>query len=478
MIRNFLLRVSFLSLVWNAANAQNNYVATSPSLPTPGTNNTLVGIGAGNTGMSGSLSNVLVGRLAGSTLGSGSFNTLLGVEAGKALSTGSLNTFVGFQAGLVNTSSNNTFVGSYAGTTTSTGDANVFVGYEAGRLNQTGTDNVFVGFQSGNNNTGGSNTFLGSGAGDNNTTGSSNTYLGINAKGGATLTNASAIGAGAYVKFNNSLVLGDTSNVNVGIGTAHTTQRFNIRGNVNFLALGDGLFMKNRKFLFQDEQDNVILGLNHEVQGQRNTLIGANTKAIQVQNATVLGYGATATANNVVILGGSGAQAVNVGIGNSAPGARLEITAGAHQSGLRFSNLTSDSPASQESTQFLTVNAQGDVQLAQLPKTLSYQVEQKKDWADHVLATNYALLPIEQVQQFIAQNGHLPGVPSASEMTQNKMGVAQMDALLLKKIEELTLYVISLKKENDQLKQIQSENQQIKDRLQQMERLISELSKK
>ena len=51
-------------------------------------------------------------------------------------------------------------------------------------------------------------------------------------------------------------------------------------------------------------------------------------------------------------------------------------------------------------------------------------------------------------------NNHLPGVPSANEMVQNGNNLAAMDAVLLQKIEELTLYMIDLKKENAQLKQL------------------------
>lgn len=74
------------------------------------------------------------------------------------------------------------------------------------------------------------------------------------------------------------------------------------------------------------------------------------------------------------------------------------------------------------------------------------------DWADYVFAPDYQLLSIDSVDTYIQQNQHLPGVPSSEEVQENGIEVAQMDALLLQKIEELTLYIIELKKEIEILK--------------------------
>jgi hypothetical protein len=75
------------------------------------------------------------------------------------------------------------------------------------------------------------------------------------------------------------------------------------------------------------------------------------------------------------------------------------------------------------------------------------------DWADYVFADGYQLRSLEEVEQFVKENKHLPGVPSAEEVHQSGIDVAAMDAKLLEKIEELTLYMIELKKENQALRQ-------------------------
>ncbi len=74
-------------------------------------------------------------------------------------------------------------------------------------------------------------------------------------------------------------------------------------------------------------------------------------------------------------------------------------------------------------------------------------------WADYVFASNYKLRPLSEVARFIQENKHLPEVPTAAEVAQNGNSLAETDAILLRKIEELTLYLIELKKENEVLKQ-------------------------
>jgi hypothetical protein len=76
---------------------------------------------------------------------------------------------------------------------------------------------------------------------------------------------------------------------------------------------------------------------------------------------------------------------------------------------------------------------------------------------DYVFEKTYALSTLEEVKSYIDQNKHLPEIPSAKEMEANGVNLGEMDMLLLKKIEELTLYVIDLKK-RDELQQIEIQN--------------------
>lgn len=73
-------------------------------------------------------------------------------------------------------------------------------------------------------------------------------------------------------------------------------------------------------------------------------------------------------------------------------------------------------------------------------------------WSDFVFDKDYSLKSLEEIEAFIARNKHLPDIPSEADVTQNGVKVGEMHAKLLQKIEELTLYLIQLKKENEALK--------------------------
>ncbi|WMX13845.1 MULTISPECIES: hypothetical protein [unclassified Aureispira] len=87
-----------------------------------------------------------------------------------------------------------------------------------------------------------------------------------------------------------------------------------------------------------------------------------------------------------------------------------------------------------------------------LTEKLKVALKNTTDWADYVFADNYQLMPLDQVNAFVKEHKHLPGVPSAEEVQKEGIDVAKMDAKLLEKIEELTLYMIQLKEENKALK--------------------------
>ena len=73
--------------------------------------------------------------------------------------------------------------------------------------------------------------------------------------------------------------------------------------------------------------------------------------------------------------------------------------------------------------------------------------------ADFVFEEDYNLPKLEEVEEFIKNNKHLPEIASEAEMLQNDVNVAEFQIQLLQKIEELTLYVIELKKENKELQE-------------------------
>jgi hypothetical protein len=64
-----------------------------------------------------------------------------------------------------------------------------------------------------------------------------------------------------------------------------------------------------------------------------------------------------------------------------------------------------------------------------------------------VFESDYILPTLQEVENYIDQNGHLPDIPSAAEVEENGISLGEMDAKLLQKIEELTLYAVAQQKE-------------------------------
>lgn len=82
-----------------------------------------------------------------------------------------------------------------------------------------------------------------------------------------------------------------------------------------------------------------------------------------------------------------------------------------------------------------------------------------QDWSDFVFDADYELLPLQEVEKYIDTHKHLPDIPSESEVLENGIDVAEMNAKLLQKIEELTLYLIqqdkALKTANQNIQELQ-----------------------
>ena len=357
----------------------------------------------------------------------------------KVLSTlGSNNLFVGSSAGLANTGLGNIFAGTNAGLNNTGGNYNTFIGADAGRSNTTAVGNLAIGNSAGYNMTGPANMLVGTNAGYFLSTGSYNMCLGVNS--GYYLTTGAA-------------------NVSIGPGA----------GGPN-LTTGSG---------------NVFIG-NNAVAGVAG-----------VSNSMAFGNGASVNVNDAIVLG----NGVNVGIGNSAPTARLEITA-ATGSGLKFTNLTSaSSAATGGANKVLSVDATGNVILVGLTggagttsvggpvaestwkeadgylynnstngvvikgtgldgnslivkggvlsKEVNVKIEGSEAWPDYVFKPNYKRMTLGEVEKFISINGHLPNIPSATEMAATGNNLGKTDVKLLEKVEELTLYLLDMKKAND-----------------------------
>lgn len=97
----------------------------------------------------------------------------------------------------------------------------------------------------------------------------------------------------------------------------------------------------------------------------------------------------------------------------------------------------------------LKIGADGTLMAKEFKVTLT-------GWPDYVFDKSYNLMPLSETEQYIQAKGHLPNVPSAAEVEADGMSVGEMNKVLLQKVEELTLYVIELQKQIDELKNIKA----------------------
>jgi len=316
-------------------NTTGNYnLAFGPSAllsNTTGSNNVAVGNGAlaTNTTVS-NLTAVGSNALAANTTGTG--NTAVGSNALAANTTGTGNTAVGFDAMVLNTA----------------GTGNSVLGYTALAANTTGSNNVAIGEQSlYSNTTGGENTAVGSLALMSNTTGQQSIAIGSHAlQDNTTGDFNTAVGQMA-------LLVNTTGSENTAVGRgalfANTTGNWNT-------ALGNGALSAKTT-----GAGNVAVGYaagDTITTGSNNTFLGsgADATAVDLTNATAIGYNASVGASNSLVLGGTGADAVNVGIGTTAPDYTLELNTASGNTTFALSDPDVDQP--------ITVLARADTYLA------------------------------------------------------------------------------------------------------------------
>ena len=106
-------------------------------------------------------------------------------------------------------------------------------------------------------------------------------------------------------------------------------------------------------------------------------------------------------------------------------------------------------------------------------------------WSDFVFYDDYKLPTLKEVENHIKEKGHLKDIPSAKEVEKNGFFLGAMDAKLLQKIEELTLYTIeqekkikSLEKQNSKIEKLEKENKVLKSLAERLTKIEEQLKKK
>ena len=80
------------------------------------------------------------------------------------------------------------------------------------------------------------------------------------------------------------------------------------------------------------------------------------------------------------------------------------------------------------------------------------KVELFADWPDYVFHDDYDLISLGELKSYISTHGHLPDIPRAEEVAREGIEIGEMNRKLMEKVEELTLYVIQLQEQIDELK--------------------------
>jgi trimeric autotransporter adhesin len=394
----------------NIANGAALRINNAAFLSAPGTANTVLGELAAGSISTGAY-NVFLGAYTGQQNTSASYNLFLGPYAGQKTTTGSNNFFGGVNAGKLNTTGqSNTFIGTGSGAKNTTGSLNTFIGPNAGASNTTASLNFFAGTSSGyENTTGVRNLFLGYDAGRNNISGNDNVYIGSSSKPSgpnlANLSNSVAIGSNSTVTISNAIILGSTtSNVKIGIGNTAPTARLHVKAN--------GTDSTGVRF----ENLPNAAGLVYNLFVDSNGNLKKSSTSSNAREANSIENNWTITPQSHIINTNEGGVIIGEGFTKLPKGYKLYVSEGL------------------------------------LTEKVKVALKNTDEWSDFVFSPDYKLKTLENVESFINLNKHLPGVPSASEMVNNGNDLNKTDALLLQKIEELTIYLIELNKENQKLK--------------------------
>jgi hypothetical protein len=298
---------------------------------------------------------------------------------------------------------NNLFLG--GGNDSATGLANTALGIGSLVSQSTGVGNTAFGVNSGRSiSTGGSNTAIGTNTLMNGNIGNANTAVGGNAlMGPGTLAENTAIGMASMARYNSTSADNATANTALGFGS------------LTYLSNGTGNVVIGKRAMggITNGVNNVAIGhmtADNLIGGNNNVYIG-DVKAFSTTSNNELNI-------NKWIVGNNG----TIGIGeftNQLP------ADGIAADGEKYKLFVKDGIKTEK---------------------VKVDIAASNGWADYVFQKDYKLMPLNNVEKFINENGHLPEVPTTEEAIKNGIELKEMNILLLKKIEELTLYTIEQQK--------------------------------
>ena len=433
------------------------------------------------------INNTAVGSSALRVNTSGSRNVAVGSNALRRNNTGNDNIAIGNESLSENTSGiQNIGIGHAVLNVATEGDKNIVLGYIAAQHITTGSDNLIIGYRGGTNiTTGTNNVFIGRTSVAN--APSTATTTGRDTSNTIVISNGS--GASSHV-----MIIDNNGYMGLGLGNHIRPQ--------NRLEIGSGLFgtsglrfrginessatvSSNGKVLTVDSNGDVVLTTDigspasvEIINGQNTTVSGngisgdpyqIDAAQLQIQagnNITFTGSGTVGDPIVIDAVGGANSNDNIYSVDNSLAGNRIVTmnnnrlmfdsgTSGAIYVGNRNDITNNDNFPMMTDTYRLFV--EGGI----LTEKVKVALRSTADWADYVFTGGYDLPTLEEVEMFIKDNKHLPGIASADELVEKGLDLADMQAKQMQKIEELTLYTIEqdkkLKKQSEEIELLKAQ---------------------
>lgn len=209
---------------------------------------------------------------------------------------------------------------------------------------------------------------------------------------------------------------------------------------VNPVNVNTGIWIQNGNNVTVDNTKKVGIGTTTPAEAldlKGNMLCSGNIKGGRTDWQSFGIYAnSSETDGSYILLGNNSTQAGSIKLYSTGTSGRIEF----HNQNMQVMSIRADNNVyfgNPDEATNIFVN--GEI-------TSSLVRVNAQSWWDCVFEDNYQLMPLADVEAYIQKNRHLPDLPSEAEIKASGIDVAQMNALLLKKIEELTLYVIELEK--------------------------------
>lgn len=256
-----------------------------------------------------------------------------------------------------------------------------------------------------------------------------------------------------------------TGGGNVGIGLSNPSRKLSVRDNNHQIAIVDA-DNNNKTWTLTSHQNTNGVGLwENGTQGRFIVTSGGR-----------VGIGTTNPNHELVVQGNDPAlQVRDDTTDNSANAARFELlerAGGSFDGGAFFwwngetNKLLIGTKRNGDNTNVLVVDratnsvgigtqTPGNYRLAVNGSVRAKEVVVETGWSDFVFDPNYTLPSLDEVEKHISEHHQLPDIPSATEVLNQGVKVGEMESKLLQKVEELTLYLISM---NNRVRELEAEN--------------------